>query len=211
LVERDSAEDTLQEMCEQVMLPGHSVLDIGGGLRACPSKGSRFEPTRARWTSSLLAQTRYRILDPVDTYKPDLVGDIHCLPLDDESEDVILCLAVLEHVADPFTAMREMHRVLRHGGALILFVPFLFPYHAEPSYYSDYWRFTHEGLQRLGRDFKSMRIVKVHGRFVASVLVSYAARFSRLVRCARALDHVLATRIGKATPQVIGYYALLER
>jgi SAM-dependent methyltransferase len=45
------------------------------------------------------------------------------LPFPDEHFDGITFLAVLEHVFDPYTVIREIHRVLRPGGELVLAVP----------------------------------------------------------------------------------------
>ena len=58
----------------------------------------------------------YKILDKVADYSPDIVGDIHELPLEDNSVDAILCSAVLEHVEEPQRAVKEMYRVLKKGG-----------------------------------------------------------------------------------------------
>jgi ubiquinone/menaquinone biosynthesis C-methylase UbiE len=43
-------------------------------------------------------------------------GDAHSLPFPDNSFDVVYCRYVLEHVADPVRALKEMRRVLRTGG-----------------------------------------------------------------------------------------------
>ena len=53
--------------------------------------------------------------------------DIHDIPFEDNSFDVIFCNHVLEHVDDDILAMQEMRRVLRPGGWAILQVPFFFP------------------------------------------------------------------------------------
>src|SRR4051794_37290332 len=44
------------------------------------------------------------------------VGDIHALDLPDDSYDVVHARQVLQHVADPVQALREMRRVTRPGG-----------------------------------------------------------------------------------------------
>lgn len=56
-------------------------------------------------------------------------GDIHALPFPDASFDAVICSSVLYHqwVSDLEGAMREMHRVLRPGGALLINVP-AFPF-----------------------------------------------------------------------------------
>jgi len=52
-------------------------------------------------------------------------GDIHALPFPDASFDAVICSSVLYHqwVSDVEGAIREMHRVLRHGGTLLIVVP----------------------------------------------------------------------------------------
>ena len=42
------------------------------------------------------------------------------LPVDDASVDGVLCVQVLEYVADPTVALAEMHRVIRPGGRVVV-------------------------------------------------------------------------------------------
>lgn len=53
----------------------------------------------------------------------DLKTDITEIRCADASFDVILCVHVLEHVADDRKAMRELHRVMRPGGWGIIHSP----------------------------------------------------------------------------------------
>lgn len=50
------------------------------------------------------------------------VEDIHDLPYDDGTFDVVLCMEVLEHLDDPAVALSELVRVC--SGHLVLSVPF---------------------------------------------------------------------------------------
>jgi len=45
------------------------------------------------------------------------------LPFPDEHFDGVTMLAILEHVFDPYVVIREVHRVLRPGGELVIDVP----------------------------------------------------------------------------------------
>lgn len=53
--------------------------------------------------------------------------DIHRMPFQENSFDVVLCNHVLEHVTDDILALKEIHRVLKPGGFAILQVPFFHP------------------------------------------------------------------------------------
>ena len=74
----------------------------------------------------------------------DIIGDIRAIPLQSNSIDCILCTEVLEHVNDTTRALREVSRVLRDPGLLIITVPFIFPEHNSPN---DFYRFTMGGIR----------------------------------------------------------------
>lgn len=65
----------------------------------------------------------------------DYVSDILALPLEDMSVDVVLCTEVLEHVPDPVRALRELVRVVKPGGKLILTAPLGSGLHQLPFHY----------------------------------------------------------------------------
>jgi SAM-dependent methyltransferase len=49
-------------------------------------------------------------------------------------------------VPDPAAAVRELHRVVRPGGRVLLSTHGVYPFHPNPD---DLWRWTHQGLERL--------------------------------------------------------------
>jgi SAM-dependent methyltransferase len=76
----------------------------------------------------------------------DVLCDGGVLPFRDGCFDTVICIAVLEHVREPGRQMREMARVLKKRGRLIVVAPFFWNLHYEPN---DYYRFTKYGLQHL--------------------------------------------------------------
>ncbi|MEQ6119522.1 methyltransferase domain-containing protein [Reichenbachiella sp. MALMAid0571] len=53
--------------------------------------------------------------------------DIHEMPFEDNSFDVVFCNHVMEHVADDFKSMGEIFRVLKPGGFAIIQIPIFHP------------------------------------------------------------------------------------
>ena len=78
-----------------------------------------------------------------------IIGPLEKMPFPNGTFDSVLCNAVLEHVEAPEPVMREMIRVLRPEGYLVVAVPFLQPFHPCPG---DFRRYTREGMRRLGTD-----------------------------------------------------------
>ncbi len=194
-----------REKVTKIMAEKQRIIDIGGGLRISQKKGNRFDPERS-WILPMLQDKEYLILDPVSDYQPDIVGDIHSLPFADNSEEAIICLAVLEHIENPFKASSEMYRVLKSGGHCLVYVPFLYYYHAEKTYYKDYWRYTKDSLNLLFKDFSHMEICPVRGAIGTLVRLSPLGRWKFFENLAFVLDRIT----GKLkTNQVSGYYIFL--
>jgi SAM-dependent methyltransferase len=76
----------------------------------------------------------------------DAVADLNRLPFPDDCFDAALNIVTLEHLREPHLALREMARVLRPGGRLLLIAPHQWEVHQEPH---DYFRYTGYGLQWL--------------------------------------------------------------
>jgi SAM-dependent methyltransferase len=79
------------------------------------------EPALQRWFLSLDA-IQYTSLD-LESPLAEVHADITALPLREETFDLVLCSHVLEHVPDDRAAMRELRRVVRPGGRVIIQVP----------------------------------------------------------------------------------------
>lgn len=81
--------------------------------------------------------------------KPAVCGAADRLPFREACADSVVFTQVLEHVPHPDGALREIWRVLRPGGQLLLSAPQQWRIHEAPY---DFWRFTRFGLTRLLHD-----------------------------------------------------------
>ena len=82
--------------------------------------------------------------------------DVKCdltknLPFKNDEFDTIILSDVLEHIPNPTFLFAEMHRILVHGGKIILNVPFIYWLHEKPF---DFYRYTEFGLQYLAESNK---------------------------------------------------------
>lgn len=199
------ADTFTREKLTKLFTEKKSVLDIGGGLRISKTRGNRFDPAR-QWIADLAQHVEYTIMDPVSDFSPDIIGDIHHMPFPDNSLDAIVCESVLEHVEDPIRAARELYRTLKPGGYCFVYVPFLYYYHAEKSYYKDYWRFTEDAIRFIFRDFSSLELAAVRGPLETWLNLNPATQW--LAPLARVLDRMLGR---KDSHQVSGYSAFLVK
>jgi SAM-dependent methyltransferase len=96
--------------------PSLSVLDVGGGLTS---------------VSRLLATSRKCVLDLCATelqkggarFKPGdkyVTGSAHQIPFPNDVFDFVFCSNALDHFEDPALAVREMKRVLKPRGYLVI-------------------------------------------------------------------------------------------
>ena len=101
------------------------------------------------------SDTKYYSLDLSIEGKPHIQGDIMALPFTAESVNGLIVHAVLEHVFNPWQAASELYRVLKKGGILFMYVPFLYPYHPDKYHY---FNFSHDGIIALLHSFSKIKI-----------------------------------------------------
>lgn len=141
------------------------ILDIGTSCRFA----KELREYESLFEGKRYVAAGYHPAQTYGAYNCDYDENIEALTFPDASFDAVLCIEVLEHVGDPVAAVREMRRVLRPGGRLFLTVPFLYGYHGKGGRthshdsYPDFWRFTHEGLRFLLREFSSIEVISLVG------------------------------------------------
>ena len=129
---------------------GETVLraSMHEALRRCSVSGRVLDVGGARNPRyfSYIAVAPGAAIEAVDgkTHPVDFEADP--LPYPEAVFDSAVCCNVLEHVFNHRHLAAEVARVLRPGGRLVGFVPFLIQYHPDPR---DYFRYTHEALVRI--------------------------------------------------------------
>jgi SAM-dependent methyltransferase len=113
---------------------GSAVLEVGSGVR-------RVRPD--------VVNLDIDIFDNVD-----IVANGTHIPFLEETFDLVICEAVLEHVPNPHAIVTEAYRVLRPCGHIYIEVPFLQGFHPDPH---DYQRYTLLGLQTLLAGFEPIQ------------------------------------------------------
>ena len=134
------------ELAAQAFAMGEPIVEIGS-FQAPGQEG--YANLR-----SLFPGKSYVGCDVVSGPGVDRIEDIHRLTFGDASVGSLIVVETLEHVANPFVAVRELYRVLQDGGVLIASMPFNLPIHHMP----DYVRFTPEGMAQLLSVFETTAV-----------------------------------------------------
>lgn len=110
--------------------------------------------------------------------KVTYIGDVTNMHMiKNDAYDTLLCLAVLEHVSDPFSAIKEMRRILKKDGTCILSAPHIARLHEEPH---DYFRYTHYGIKAL-LEKNGFRIIEIEKN--GTLLSFLGHQISTIVLC----------------------------
>jgi len=108
----------VEDICRHVTDRRPRILDVGCGTGANLLMLSKYGDAEGVDVSEdALAFCRERGLENVK------LGAAEELPYDDGTFDLVTALDVVEHLDDDLAGLREMRRVLRPGGRVLLFVP----------------------------------------------------------------------------------------
>ncbi|HKG60335.1 MAG TPA: methyltransferase domain-containing protein [Pyrinomonadaceae bacterium] len=108
----------VEDICRRVTDRRPRILDVGCGTGANLLMLSQYGDAEGVDVSEdALAFCRERGLENVK------LGAAEELPYDDGTFDLVTALDVVEHLDDDVAGLREMRRVLRPGGRVLLFVP----------------------------------------------------------------------------------------
>lgn len=133
-LERTFALPIMREVVDRTMVllalqPGETILEVGCGngvflpllARAVGATGRVVGLDHA---PEFVAEARARVTrEGLDDVVTVLEGDAYRLPFPDASFDAAHCERVLMHLADPVAALRELRRVVRPGGRVVVVEP----------------------------------------------------------------------------------------
>ena len=139
---RQIIESLIERICSTIKSANPRILDVGCGTGA-----------------NLKMLGKYRNAEGVDVSQQAVefchdrglecvkLGAIEHLPYDNESFDIVTALDVIEHLDDDVAGLREIRRVLRPGGYVLVFVPaFMFLWGVQDDVSNHRRRYTMTGL-----------------------------------------------------------------
>lgn len=117
---------------------------------------------------------------------PEWDADKMAIPFEDNSFDVIYALSILEHVEKPIDLLREIQRVLTHGGHVNITVPHCMVEVAyEDPDHKTFWSettwdklFNNEWYNKHGSGWQ----LKIHANFLMAVAYRNLCIFTQLVK-----------------------------
>jgi len=135
----------VEDICRRVTDRRPRILDVGCGTGANLLMLSQYgDAEGVDISEDALAFCRERGLEKVK------LGAGEELPYDDGTFDLVTALDVVEHMDDDLAGLREMRRVLRPGGRVLLFVPtFMFLWGVQDDVSNHRRRYRLPELQRV--------------------------------------------------------------
>ena len=115
----------------KTIAPGSHVLDIGAG--SCPYR--QYFAHCQYETHDFGKLEDHQLTGRRGYGEIGIISDVTSIPAPTGSFDVVLCTEVIEHVPEPILAVREMARLLRPGGRVLLTAPLRSALHQMPYHY----------------------------------------------------------------------------
>jgi SAM-dependent methyltransferase len=138
--------NTIREFLESHLKSPGSFLDVGCGF------GESLLGMPLQWHLYGLDYSRHNVEAARAILKERAVikqGSIYEIPFETFSMDVCCCLEVLEHIKDDDRGLKEIYRVLKPGGFLILSVPYTYYWPQYKSRIGHYRHYTRKSLEAL--------------------------------------------------------------
>jgi SAM-dependent methyltransferase len=101
--------------------------------------GGKKETPRGEFRPQLSEVQSWKYLSIDPKTKPDFLCSAENIPASESSFDGIVLCEVVEHLEKPEAVLKEVTRVLKSKGQLVMSMPFMFGVHADPH---DFQRWT---------------------------------------------------------------------
>lgn len=127
--------------------------------------------------------------------KSTYVCDLGSIPVEDGRFDAIVFNQVMEHLPKPRDVLRELHRVMKPGGAMLATAPLFYEEHEQPY---DFYRYTQFAWRHLMEEagFEIERLDWMEGYFgTVAYQLATASKY-------------LPTRPAQISPGILGWLAL---
>lgn len=125
------------------------ILEIGCSSGFLLKKIRENFPNEILIGSDVVKKTLYSLHDQLQDVPLLRFNLINC-PLYDNSVDMVIMLNVLEHIDDDCTALKQVHRILKSGGVVIMEVP------AGPNLYDFYDKSLHHFRRYSSKSLKML-------------------------------------------------------
>jgi SAM-dependent methyltransferase len=144
-------------------LSGKRIVDLGLSRGLLLERFRRYAGAQLRGIEidpAEIERAQARGLEPLQHFVNVFDGNVMTarLPYDDESADVVLAGEILEHVVDTEGFLREIHRTLAPGGALVLSTPNIFWAKNRAGLLAGRYPDALDYRSRYGADFGHVRI-----------------------------------------------------
>jgi SAM-dependent methyltransferase len=149
---RQECENAVVQFAEYI----NGKLPNGGNLLYVGIAG---DPPGGEYSPLFNKNFKIKTFDISEKWNPDIVGDITKIVFEENTWDVIVCVQTIEHIPNIWDAPKEILRILKQDGYLIVDCPWNYPYHGEPEF-GDYWRISKDGMKTLFSDFKLIGILE---------------------------------------------------
>ena len=136
------------------------------------------------------------------------IADAHYLPFENESYELVIIQAVLEHVINPNRVVEEIYRILANNAIVYAETPFMQCVHEGPY---DFTRFSHSGHRWLFKKFKEISSGAHHGAFSSSLFIlSYAISGLMRNKTIGILIRIFFTRFSKFLDLINDYKSNID-
>lgn len=99
----------------------------------------------------------------------DIVADAHILPFDDESFSAVIAMNAFEHYRQPSKVAKELRRVLKPGGQILVRTAFMQPLHEGPWHFFNCTRY---GMAEWFKDFET-EVLRVSDNFCPNYALAW--------------------------------------